>query len=108
MKTYKMYSEATKQIEDFTMREVLEKVAFAAKSSTKRNDSLDVRVDNLFNQIYVIETILGERFKVVNAYDEKPCRGASFSVIELSDRFRINYRCGYGMCNYAPCIEVMK
>ena len=49
-----------------------------------------------------------QRSKIVICETEKPCAGASFSLIELKDRFRINYRCGYSRHNYAPCIEVLK
>lgn len=29
-------------------------------------------------------------------------------VVEMSDRYRVFIRCGYGKYNYAPCFEVLK
>jgi len=37
-----------------------------------------------------------------------PSRGAAFSVKEMERHYRINYRCGYGRWNYAPCLSVKK
>ena len=55
-----------------------------------------------------ILTALGVEPNKVIWHDAKPCKGANGSIIELSDRYRIQYRCGYGKHNYAPCIEIVK
>lgn len=34
--------------------------------------------------------------------------GKSCTIAELSDRYRVFIRCGYGRYNYAPCFEIMK
>ena len=34
--------------------------------------------------------------------------GKSCTVVEMSDRYRVFIRCGYGKYNYAPCFEVLK
>ena len=40
--------------------------------------------------------------------DQKPCKGAAWSIIELKDVYRVQVRCGYGKWNYAPCVEIPK
>lgn len=32
--------------------------------------------------------------------------GAVGSIQKMKGRYRINYRCGYGKHNYAPCVEI--
>ncbi len=86
------------------MKTKLETIAATAKRNTKRSDSLETRKDYLV-------TLLDFQFardKIIICDKDKPAAGRAFAVIELSDRFRINYRCGYSQHNYAPCIEVMK
>jgi hypothetical protein len=39
---------------------------------------------------------------------EVPAKGANASLMNMKDRYRINYRCGYSRNNYAPCIEILK
>ena len=86
------------------MYELIEKIAKAAKKNTKRNDSMKTRRDYLFT---LLEVEISRR-KIIVCDDEMPCAGAAFTVKELSDRYRVNYRCGYGRHNYAPCIEILK
>lgn len=86
------------------MKTLLEKTAATAKRNTKINDSLEERK----NYLLTLLDIDIPRSKIVICDKDKPAQGASFSVIELSDRFRINYRCGYSRNNYAPCVEVLK
>lgn len=81
--------------------ENMQSIARLAMSKVSKNTSIEDRL-----------TILSDELKR-NGFDaidagQKPCKGASFSVIELKNSFRINYRCGYGMYNYAPCVEVKK
>lgn len=42
-----------------------------------------------------------------NYAGEKP-HGKACMVVEMSDRYRVFIRCGYGKYNYAPCFEVLK
>ena len=86
------------------MKTKIQNIAAIAKMNTKRSDSLEIRKDYLFTLL----DIEFPRTQIVFCDKDKPAAGASFTVIELSDRFRINYRCGYSRYNYAPCIEVMK
>ena len=86
------------------MKTKIQNIAAIAKMNTKRSDSLETRKDYLV-------TLLDFEFsrtKIIICDKDLPAAGRSFAVIELSDRFRINYRCGYSRHNYAPCIEVMK
>lgn len=39
---------------------------------------------------------------------EVPACGANGSVKEMAETYRIQYRCGYGKWNYAPCLEIKK
>ena len=86
------------------MYEIIEKAAKTAKRNTKRNDSLETRKDYLLS-LLDIEINMS---KIIICDDEKPCAGAAFTVKKLKDRYRINYRCGYGTYNYAPCIEILE
>jgi len=63
-------------------------------------------------------TSIDDRYEVFAAYlsmqnlrfervGEKPAKGASFSIIKLKRKYRVNIRCGYGKHNYAPCVEVL-
>lgn len=86
------------------MKTKLETIAATAKRNTKLRDSLETRKDYLV-------TLLDFEFardKIIICNKDKPAAGRSFAVIELLDRFRINYRCGYSRYNYAPCIEILK
>jgi hypothetical protein len=87
-----------------TLKETIEQAAKTAKRNTKVNDTLEERWDYL-TTLLDIEI---PRAKIITCAKEKPCAGAAFSVIELSDRFRVNYRCGYSRHNYAPCVEILK
>ena len=86
------------------MKTTLEKITQVAKRNTKINDSIEDRKG------YILSLLDFEisRSKIIVCEKEKPCAGAAFSITELSDRFRINYRCGYSRHNYAPCVEVLK
>lgn len=86
------------------MKTELEKTAKIAKRNTKISDSIEERKNYLLSLLDVDI----QRSKIVICEVEKPCACASFSVKELKDRYRINYRCGYSRHNYAPCIEVLK
>ena len=86
------------------MYEIIEKAAKTAKRNTKRNDSLETR-KGYFLSLLDIEI---PRSKIIICENEKPCAGASFTVKELKDRYRVNYLCGHGRYNYAPCIEILK
>lgn len=86
------------------MKEKLERIATIAKRNTRKNDSMGKRK----NYLLTLLDIEIPRSKIIICQAEKPSDGSSFSVKELSDRFRINYRCGNSRYNYAPCIEVLK
>ena len=85
-------------------RSVVRAAATVAKSNTKNRDSLETRRELLVSLL----TIVIPENQIIICDREKPAKGAAFSVIELSDRYRINYRCGYSRNNYAPCVEVLK
>lgn len=90
------------------MKTLTEKIYNAARMSalnTRINTSLEKRCELLNNAL--LEEKVDEK-QIIICNEDKPAKGASFSVIELSDRFRINYRCGYSRNNYAPCIEILK
>jgi hypothetical protein len=73
--------------------------------STRKNTSLEKRCELLLNSL-LSEGINADN--IILCQDDKPARGAAFSVIEMADRYRVNYRCGYSRHNYAPCIEILK
>jgi len=108
MKTYKMYSEETKQIEDFSVVELLRIAASNQYRMAKRNDDIDERRNRLIYELEIVFNNAGAPLNIASTNEDKPSKGASYSVTELSDRFRINYRCGYSRNNYAPVIEVLK
>lgn len=81
--------------------ENMQQIARLAMSKVSKNTSMTDRF------VILCEELKRNGFDAIDA-GQKPCKGASFSVIELKNRFRINYRCGYGKCNYAPCVEVSK
>jgi len=67
------------------------------------NDSLQIREEKLKRALLGAGIDKNKIFSV----GEVPAKGANLSVIFLSDRVRINYRCGYSRYNYAPCLEIM-
>ena len=73
------------------------------KVSFDKNDSLSYRYETL------IESLIASGINISNIINagEKPCVGRCLGVKQMKDRVRINYRCGYGRYNYAPCIEVI-
>ena len=86
------------------MKTKIQNIAQIAKKHTNVNDSLQERRVRL---IALLNTEFDSN-KIIICDKDKPAAGRAFAVIELSDRFRINYRCGYSRRNYAPCIEILK
>ena len=86
------------------LRSLLTAAASKTKNSVRINTSMEDRKDLLIKNIKALDSSA----TVLDPTNEKPARGGAFYVIEMSDRFRINYRCGYGRHNYAPVIEVLK
>ena len=68
----------------------------------KKNESLENRFELLKNTL--IENGINEK-DIIDA-GEKKCVGRCLGLVFLKEKIRINYRCGYGRYNYAPCIEV--
>ena len=87
-----------------TLKEQIENAAKIAKLNTRINDSMTERK----NYLLTLLDVFIDRRKLIICENDKPAKGASFSIVELSDRFRVNYRCGYSRYNYAPCIEILK
>lgn len=89
------------------MKATIENVRIAATNSynlVNKNTKMSERVSILKHQLIDVGIKESDIFLV----GEKPAKGAVFSVIELKDRFRVNYRCGYSRNNYAPCVEIKK
>ena len=51
---------------------------------------------------------LCRRFEIKYQYAGEKPHGKACAVVEMSDRWRVFIRCGYGKYNYAPCFEVLK
>jgi hypothetical protein len=84
--------------------EIIAKAAMKAKAQVRNNTSMKDRAAILKKEL--IEAGISEnRIKDEGAV---PSRGAAFSVKEMKRHYRINYRCGYGRWNYAPCLSVKK
>jgi len=106
MKTYELYSGETQTRGNYTMQELCEIAAKKAKKMCKGVKTID-RKSILMLQLEIVFNNAKAPFNLVACSAEKPAKGAAFSVINLKDRFRINYRCGYSRHNYAPCVEVL-
>ena len=73
------------------------------KVSFDKNDSLSYRCETLIESLVAC----GINESDIIYAGEKPCVGRCLGVKVMKDRVRINYRCGYGRYNYAPCIEII-
>lgn len=73
----------------------------AIENSKQRTNDLDSRF------LALCKALAEEGLTAVPA-GEKPCAGAAYSIITLRDRYRVNFRCGYGRHNYAPCVEITR
>ena len=85
----------------------LETIRTAAAKAANR---VTLRTSLVERESILIDELVKEGIKPEKIFSvgEKPAKGASFSTVEMKDRFRVNYRCGYSRCNYAPCIEILK
>ena len=87
------------------MENLREKLEIAANKTKKIcNKKTEINLRSCFLGLELMD--MGILFSFPDK--EKPCKGASFTVIELKNIFRINVRCGYGKFNYAPCLEINK
>ena len=85
-----------------TLFDKIKAAQIAAHLLIKKNTSITER------ELILVKALMDagvENFEVVG---EKPSAGANLSIIEMKDKFRVNYRCGYSRHNYAPCIEIKK
>lgn len=83
------------------MNELLNKIAAELSKVGGSTKELAVKRTELFKALCEKEGIK------YNYAGEKP-HGKACTVVEMSDRYRIFIRCGYGKYNYAPCFEVLK
>lgn len=60
------------------------------------------------SRIEIFKTELAKFGLVCEEIGTVPNKGASFSVVEMKNSYRVNVRCGYGKHNYAPCVEIKK
>ena len=85
-----------------TKLEQIQKAAQTAKSKTLGQKlPIHARLD-------AFELELSKFNIVCSSVETKPSKGASFSIIEMKDVYRVQIRCGYGKYNYAPCVEISK
>ena len=68
----------------------------------KKNENLSSRFKVLKNKL--IENGIDEK-DIIDA-GERNCTGRCLGIVHLKNKIRVNYRCGYGRYNYAPCIEI--
>jgi len=80
--------------------EKINKAIEASKKEINKNTSLEDRYEVFASHL----SMQGLRFEGAG---EKPVGGACFTVKSMKGKYRINYRCGYGKYNYAPCIDVL-
>lgn len=84
-------------------RNLIEKLANEIRNATINMKNISQREDavkeilNKFEYSHFRSDFVGE----------VPAKGANGSFTEMKNRVRIQYRCGYGKWNYAPCIEVV-
>jgi len=81
----------------------IEKIQIAiskSKLEISKASTLEERYESLANHLCMQNL----RFDLVG---EKPAKGANLSVITMKGKYRVNYRCGYGRNNYAPCVEIL-
>ena len=83
------------------MNELLNKIAAELGKVGGSTKELVVKRTELFKALCEKEGIK------YNYAGEKP-HGKACTVVEMSDRYRVFIRCGYGKYNYAPCFEVLK
>lgn len=88
------------------MIEKLKLICARARRNTRIKDTLKERRELLINLLLDEEEFSDGR--IILPEGERRCKGAVYSITELKDRYRINYRCGYTRHNYAPCIEILK
>ena len=88
-------------------------------SISGKNESLlneiceDIRAKTLNSKNHrkeMVEAIMAKHkyshFRYWFTDEDVPAAGAVGTLIEMSGKFRVNYRCAYGKWNYAPCIEI--
>ena len=80
--------------------EKIEKAIKLAKTEIRKNTSIEDRKE-VFSQRLAMQ---GLRFEEIG---EKPVGGACFTIKSMKGKYRVNYRCGYGKYNYAPCFEIL-
>lgn len=66
------------------------------------------RVNSDLRAAFFSLSLLDMGLKHTFCEDEKPAKGAAWSIIEMKTVYRVQVRCGYGKHNYAPCIEIPK
>jgi hypothetical protein len=89
-----------------TKLELVEKMADKIRNRTMNMKSIDDREAEV-NEVIVTmcHLIASEDISFVG---EVPASGANGAITEMATKFRVQYRCGYGRNNYAPCIEILK
>ena len=75
---------------------VIEKSKISLRTSISERESI------------LIAALKSLGIKNVQSVGEVPSKGANLSIISLKNAFRVNFRCGYGRNNYAPCVEISK
>jgi hypothetical protein len=62
------------------------------------------------NRKAIVKKLMSEQYPSLSYIfvGEVPSKGANGRCIDMKKAYRINYRCGYGPYNYAPCIEIEK
>lgn len=82
--------------------ELIQKATVSASLKINNKTSLEIR------EMILVEEL--EKVGITNftSVGEVFAKGANFSIMEMKGKFRVNFRCGYGRNNYAPCIEISK
>lgn len=69
---------------------------------------LEVGLSRKVNREQVLVEALRKEGYKVKVVGDKHHKGQAFFAIEMKNVVRVNYRCGHGKYNYAPCVEVIK
>lgn len=85
-----------------TTLELIQQATVIAKSKISLRTSIAERESILLNALKALG------IENIQSVGEVPAKGANLSIIELKDKYRVNFRCGYSRNNYAPCIEITK
>ena len=82
--------------------ELIQQATVIAKSKIYLRTSISER------ESILVDALKSLGIENIQSVGEVPAKGANLSIISLKNTFRVNFRCGYGRNNYAPCVEISK